>query len=118
LSQDAWSYPPQAGYRDDLDLTGYAVVATDGDVGKVEHAGATDGEHALVVSTGPRLLGKAMLLPLLVPAALVSRIDVDQQRIFVDRPARQIDDSPPYDTYTDETPAYRDEVARHYGLIT
>ncbi|WP_432936770.1 hypothetical protein ACQPXM_23695 [Kribbella sp. CA-253562] len=33
-------------------------------------------------------------------------------------PARQIDDSPPYDTYTEQTPAYRDEVARHYGLIS
>jgi hypothetical protein len=61
-------------------VSGKVVVATDCDMGEIEHTGAMDGEHVLVVSTGPRLLGRPMLHPLLVPAERVNKIDIGQQR--------------------------------------
>jgi len=37
-SYTPWSYRPSAGYQSGIDLTGYKVAATDGDIGKVDQA--------------------------------------------------------------------------------
>ena len=85
-----------------LDLTGYAVVAVDGEIGKVERAGETD----LVVGNGPWIFGRTVLLP----AGVVERVDHRSRTVHVDRTREQIKDAPEYAAAAD----YRDRLARYY----
>ncbi|ADB33032.1 hypothetical protein Kfla_3982 [Kribbella flavida DSM 17836] len=115
LDGDAWTFRPDAGHRDDLDLAGYTVHATDGEIGRVDRAELSGSRGGLTVSTGPRLLGHALLLPVLVPAGVVHHIDEATRTVHVDRSGREIDGGPPFDP-DDEAPAYRDSVAAYYGF--
>jgi hypothetical protein len=85
-----------------LDLTGYAVVAVDGEIGKVDQAGETD----LVVDTGPWIFGRTVLLP----AGVVERVDHRSRTVHVDRTREQIKDAPEQAS----APDYRDRLARYY----
>ncbi|GIF49754.1 hypothetical protein DFJ67_2889 [Asanoa ferruginea] len=85
-----------------LDLTGYAVMAVDGEIGKVEKAGETD----LVVDTGPWIFGRTVLLP----AGVVERVDHRSRTVHVDRTREQIKDAPEYNP----EPDYRDRLAGYY----
>ena len=85
-----------------LDLTGYAVEAVDGEIGKVDQAGDTD----LVVDTGPWIFGRKVLLP----AGVVERVDHQARTVHVDRTKDQIREAPEYA----EAPDYRDRLAHYY----
>jgi hypothetical protein len=63
------------------DLRGMSVEALHGGVGKVEEVIQERGASFLVVDTGPWILGKKVLLP----AGLVSGIDVDDELVKVER---------------------------------
>lgn len=90
-----------------LDLTGYAVRAVDGEIGRVEKAGDTD----LVVDTGPWIFGKKVLLP----AGVIQNVDLDEEKVYVNRTKDEIKDSPEFDEKTYREPAYRDRVGSYYG---
>ncbi|MEV4618126.1 PRC-barrel domain containing protein [Asanoa sp. NPDC049573] len=85
-----------------LDLTGYAVMAVDGEIGKVEKASETD----LVVDTGPWIFGRTVLLP----AGVVDRVDHQSRTVWVDRTRSQIKDAPEFTP----GPDYRDRLAGYY----
>ncbi|GIF70586.1 PRC-barrel domain containing protein [Asanoa siamensis] len=85
-----------------LDLTGYAVHAVDGEIGKVEQAGAAD----LVVDTGPWIFGRQVLLP----AGVVDRVDHQSRTVHVDRTKEQIKEAPEHADAAD----YRDRLAHYY----
>ncbi|SNT61181.1 hypothetical protein SAMN05421812_11320 [Asanoa hainanensis] len=85
-----------------LDLTGYAVRAVDGEIGRVDRATATD----LVVDTGPWIFGHTVLLP----AGVVERVDHRTRTVHVDRTKDQIREAPAYA----EAPEYRDRLAHYY----
>ena len=83
-----WEYRPDAGFAEGTDLTGYTVVAVDGDIGHVE---ATYNRRPayLEVEAGS-FFGRAVTLP----AGLVERIDSTEKRVYVDRTRDQIKDRP------------------------
>ncbi|MDG4822706.1 PRC-barrel domain containing protein [Asanoa sp. WMMD1127] len=85
-----------------IDLTGYAVAAVDGEIGKVEKATDTD----LVVDTGPWIFGRSVLLP----AGVVDRVDHQSRTVHVDRTKDQIKDAPEHA----DAPDYRDRLAHYY----
>jgi hypothetical protein len=94
------------------DLTGFDVEATDGHVGKVDEATMAEGATCLVVDTGFWIFGKQRMLP----AGVVSSIDVDERVIRVAMTKDEIKDAPDYDAtrhHADE-PAYHDEVGGYY----
>ena len=65
---DIWNY----GGSDDwssMDVVGYKVEATDGDIGKVDEKSNETEVGYLVVDTGPWILGKKVMLP----AGVISR---------------------------------------------
>ena len=77
-----WEYRADAGFVKGTDLTGYTVVAVDGDLGHVE--AEYDGEPAyLDVDVGSWLLGRHVTLPV----GLVERIDATERKdkVCVDR---------------------------------
>jgi len=108
-SYTPWSYRPSAGYQSGIDLTGYKVAATDGDIGKVDQATEDTDAACLVVDTGPWILGRKVMLP----AGVIERIDTDDEKVYVDRTKDQIKAAPEYDPDVDA--GYRDRLGGYYG---
>ena len=91
MTEDIWGYDPQH-YTTGTDLTGFKVEATDGHVGKVDQATYDVGSACIVVNCKPWLFGKHVLLP----AGLITAIDVHEQTIHVGRSKDQIKGAPEY----------------------
>src|SRR5580693_5228834 len=107
-----WSY--RQGVLDVAgDITGYSIHATDGDIGKVDKANNDTGSSYLIVSTGPWIFGKTVMLP----AGVVERIDHENKTVYVRRSKDDIKNAPEYDesTYRDE--AYRAELGGYYDRL-
>ena len=94
-----------------VDITGFEVEATDGSIGKIDEATYDVGSSYIVVDTGPWIFGKKVMLP----AAVVQRVDLDSQTVVVDRTKDEIKDAPEFDenSYRDE--AYRGRLGGYYG---
>jgi hypothetical protein len=107
---DIWVYGG-ADTRRDMDVTGFEVEAIDGGIGKVDEATDEAGASYLVIDTGPWIFGKKVL----VPAGIVDRIDLDEQKAYVNRTKDEIKSAPEFDPsrYREET--YRDELGSYYG---
>ncbi len=110
MAFDAWDYPASSGWTTDADLTGYKVHAMDGDIGKVDAATYETGSSYLVVDTGPWIFGQKVLLP----AGLIERIDVDDQRVYVAATKDQIKGAPEYDPDQVSDATYRDVFGSYY----
>ncbi|MEU2660468.1 PRC-barrel domain-containing protein [Streptomyces sp. NPDC007325] len=111
MTENVWSYKSTSGHLAGTDLTGYAVEALDGRIGKVDKHSDEVGDSYLVVDTGVWIFGKEVLLP----AATVVRVDVDDRKIFVDLTKEQIKDSPEFDREKHlDDPAYRQNVGGYY----
>ncbi|CAM5238447.1 hypothetical protein SCYAM73S_05652 [Streptomyces cyaneofuscatus] len=70
-----------------------ASEATDGSIGKVDKHSDDVTSSYLVVDTGVWIFGKHVLLP----AGTVSRIDTDDQKVYIDLTKEQIKDAPEFD---------------------
>jgi hypothetical protein len=110
---NVWTY--RDTLRTDLDtdgLVGYEVVATDGDIGKIDKASSETSRDYLVVDTGFWIFGKKRL----IPAGVVDRIDHADRQIFVSMTKDQIKQAPDYDeAMTSYDDAYYDKYASYYG---
>jgi hypothetical protein len=108
MSDDIWNYPETVGR---LDLTGFRVEAADGGIGKVDETSHDDDAGYIVVDTGPWIFGSKVLLP----AALIDRIDRDDEAVYVSRTKDEIERAPKFDEnqYRDEN--YRTAIAAYYG---
>jgi hypothetical protein len=110
MAQDLWTFRSDVGH-DRADLDGMSVEAIDGSVGSVQDViEDIDGAY-LLVDTGPPILGKTVL----VPAGLVTAIDVDNATLRVDRTKDEIKGAPDFEAGLGKDPAYRDALTRHYG---
>jgi hypothetical protein len=106
---EIWTYREQLFGAEDV--VGYGVEALDGSIGKVDEASSDTGSSYLVVDTGPWIFGKKVLLP----AGVVSGVDQDEEKIFVNRTREQIKDAPEFDESTYRDDVYRSEVGDYYG---
>ena len=107
-----WEYRAEAGFVKGTDLTGYTVVAVDGDLGHVE--AEYDGRPAyLDVDVGSWLFGHHVTLPV----GLVERIDVKERKVYVDRTKDQIAHAPryPIQAVADHVDYWESPGARHYS---
>jgi hypothetical protein len=94
-----------------IDLTGFKVEATDGEIGKVDESTYEAGGSFMVVDTGPWIFGKKVMLP----AGVIRDIDLDTETIFASRTKDEIKNAPEFDENRYHDPAYRDELAGYYG---
>jgi hypothetical protein len=105
-----WEYRADAGFVKGTDLTGYTVVAVDGDLGHVE--AEYDSRPAyLEVDVGSWLFGHEVM----VPAGLVERIDTTEGKVYVDRTKGQIEDAPRYDKAVTDHVDYRERLGSYYA---
>jgi hypothetical protein len=96
--------------RGGLDLTGYEVEATDGGIGKIDEATYEAGGSYLVVDTGPWIFGKKVMLP----AGVVEKIDVENEKVHVDRTKDEIRNAPEFDPSEYRTDGYREKLGGYY----
>jgi hypothetical protein len=93
------------------DLTDFEVEAIDGGIGKVDEASYEAGSSYLVIDTGPWIFGKKVL----VPAGIVDRVDLDEQKVYVNRTKDEIKNAPEFDESRYRDDAYRSELGTYYG---
>jgi hypothetical protein len=109
---DIWTYSEESGFAGGTsDIVGYKVEATDGSIGKVDDATYDAGSSYMVVDTGPWILGKKVMLP----AGVVSRVDHDDEKVYVNRTKDQIKNAPEFDEDAYRDDDYRERVGGYYG---
>ena len=110
MRTDIWTYSDQTMAKP-LKVEGFKVAASDGDIGKVDEATYDVGSSYVVVDTGPWILGRKVLLP----AGVIERIDLDNEKVDVRLTKDQIKNSPEL-TETDDyrSDAYRTQVGTYY----
>jgi hypothetical protein len=109
---DIWIFRAESGFGTETrDVAGYKVEATDGSIGKVDEATYDTGSSYIVVDTGPWIFGKKVLLP----AGVISRIDRDDEKVYVNRTKDQIEGAPEFDQASYREDDYRNRVGSYYG---
>ena len=94
-----------------VDLSGFKVEALDGSIGKIDESSNDVGSSFVIVDTGPWIFGHKVMLP----AGVISRVDPESEKVFVNRTKEQIKNAPEFDpdTYHDEV--YHGELGAYYG---
>ena len=111
-SVEIWTYREESGFGGETgDLAGFKVEATDGSIGKVDEASYDAGSSYIVVDTGPWIFGKKVLLP----AGVISRVDRDDEKVYVNRTKDEIKNAPEFDESSYREGDYRDRVGSYYG---
>jgi len=108
-TSDIWTYRETTWTQGDL--SGFEVEATDGSIGKVDEATNDAGGGYIVVDTGPWIFGKKVLLP----AGVVQDVDLDSQKVYVNRTKDEIKNAPEFDEDRYKDDAYRSDVGAYYG---
>ena len=102
-------------YREDLldpgDIGGYSIHAIDGDIGKVDKHNAETGQSYLLVSTGPWIFGKTVMLP----AGVIERIDHENKIVYVNRTKDDIKNAPEYEEGRQDDETYRTGLGDYYS---
>jgi hypothetical protein len=104
-----WTYQDQSLTTGQLN--GYSVEAIDGSIGKIDEATYDVGASYIVVDTGPWIFGKKVMLP----AGVISRVDHDDEQVFVNRTKEQIKEAPEFDAGLYRDDAYRGQLGSYYG---
>ena len=114
MRTDMWTYSDQTMAKP-LDVEGFKVAATDGDIGKIDEASYDVGSSYIVVDTGPWILGRKVLLP----AGVIERIDLDDRKVEVRLTQDQIKNSPELSEVDDHrSPAYREQIGTYYSTYS
>ena len=94
------------------DVKDFDVEARDGHIGRVDEASYDDSSSCLVVDTGFWIFGKKRM----IPAGVVSSIDVDEKKVYVSMTKDQIKQAPDYDANRHDMDAreYHKEVGQYY----
>lgn len=96
------------------DLKGYALLARNGEIGKIEQVYFDDQQWVVryfVVHTGSWLLGRDVLI---APRSVL-RVDAENKRIEVDLSREQVQESPPTSSERPVSRHYELEYHRHFG---
>ena len=106
---DIWTFSEPS--LDATGLVGFSVEATDGGIGKIDDATGDVGRSHLIVDTGPWIFGKKVLLP----AGVIDRVDVENERVHVHRTKDEIENAPEFDESRFSDEGYHSEVGTYYG---
>ncbi|MER5871395.1 PRC-barrel domain-containing protein [Streptomyces sp. NPDC002044] len=112
MTNNVWAYRQTSGHLRGTDLTGFKVEATEGVIGKVDKHSDEVGSSYLVVDTGVWIFGKEILLP----AGAITKVDVDEKKVYVDRTKDEIKGAPEFhrNKHLDDA-EYHDRLGLYYG---
>ncbi|MFD7445483.1 PRC-barrel domain containing protein [Streptomyces sp. NPDC059909] len=105
-----WGFPEDAGLAPGAQLVGYKVEATDGSVGKIDKHSEVVGRSYVVVDTGPWIFGHRVL----VPAGVVSRVDHENETVYVSVSKHEIKESPDFESGRDDDDVMRLRTIEQY----
>ncbi|MBB5085136.1 PRC-barrel domain-containing protein [Nonomuraea endophytica] len=108
---NTWNYRDDAGHDPTSSLIGYDVEATDGKIGSVDEESNEVGASYLVVDTGFWIFGKKVVMP----ASTITRIDPQEEKVYLARTKEEIKDAPEYDEKTYRDTDYQRQVGDYYG---
>ena len=106
---DLWRYNRNASTQG-IQLKGFDVEAADGHIGHVDDATEEVAGSYLVVDTGPWIFGKKVMLP----GALIERVDLDAQAVYIDRTKDEIKNAPEFDESLYQDESYRTNLGSYY----
>src|ERR671910_3146393 len=106
---DLWTYRDTT-WRGSA-LVGLSVEAVDGEIGKIDDATDDTTGSTIVVDTGTWIFGNKVLLP----AGVIDRVDLDEEKVYVNRTKDEIENAPEYDESRKADEAYRAELGAYYG---
>ena len=92
-------------------MVGFAVEASDGHIGKIDEASFDVGAGHIVVDTGPWIFGRKVVLP----AGTIERVDLADNKVYVDRTKSEIKDSPELKDVTRLDNAQREQVGSYWS---
>jgi hypothetical protein len=106
-------------YRDQTlrgrSLNGFDVEATDGRIGRVERTASDSTGSYLVVDAGTMApLGGRIL----IPAGLIDRVELDDERVQLRSTRDQLTAAPAYDWRVPLEQHHRDQFASYYGSMS
>jgi hypothetical protein len=107
---DIWTFRDYESWAN-TDIVGFTVEAIDGEIGSIDQASYDVGRSWMVVDTGPWIFGKKVLLP----AGVIDRVDVVDERVFVHRTKDEIENAPEFDESRFSDAGYHTEVGTYYG---
>ena len=107
---EIWTYVDQDSWTG-TDIAGFSVEALDGEIGTVDEATYEAGGSFLVVDTGPWIFGRKVMLP----AGVVTRVDVDSERVHVGLTKDDIENAPEFDDSTYRDDSYQHDLADYYA---
>ena len=90
---DIYTYRVDIFATEPVDVTGFDVEASDGHIGKVDEATTDAATSCLVVDTGFWIFGKKRM----VPAGVVTRVDTENEKVYVSMTKDQVKNAPDYD---------------------
>ena len=98
------------------DIRDFDVEASDGHIGKVDEATYDQASSCLVVDTGFWIFGKKRM----IPAAVVTRVDADAKKVYVNMTKDQVKNAPDYeaDRHRADEKGYHKEVGDYYEPYT
>jgi hypothetical protein len=94
-----------------MNLEGFSIEAIDGSIGKIDEATVEAGSGHVVVDTGPWIFGKKVMLP----AGVISSVDDDECKVYVNRTKEQIKNAPELDESLTHDEGYRGRLGSYYG---
>ena len=101
----------EGGAAATVDVVGFGVEATDGEIGKVDSASYAADDGWIVVDTGPWIFGKKVMLP----AGVLDEIDYESRTIRVRRSKEEIKGAPEYGGAQAADRGYRDALDGYYS---
>jgi hypothetical protein len=112
MTVNMWTYSAEY-LTEPIDIKGFKVEATDGEIGKVDEATYEVGTSSIVVDTGPWIFGRKVV----IPAGLIESLDLENGKVRLALTKDQIKNSPEYDASIDDyrSEAYRDRVGSYYN---
>ncbi|MFC4500889.1 MULTISPECIES: PRC-barrel domain containing protein [Streptomyces] len=116
IDDGIWSYPAGSGRAGGQDLTGYAVVASDGaTLGHVEREAAPFGMRHLIVDSGAWVFGRSTL----VPAGVVRAVDPAGRKVRLDCTRDEVKQAPRFRTDSETRDSgYLSGVGDYYARLT
>ncbi|MFI6393174.1 PRC-barrel domain containing protein [Nonomuraea sp. NPDC050540] len=108
---EPWTYREGVVSDTGVSLIGFDVEATDGKIGSVDEESSAVGDSYLVVDTGFWIFGKKVVMP----ASTITRVDTQEQKVYLARTKEEIKDAPEFDENTYREPDYRQQVGDYYG---
>jgi hypothetical protein len=111
MTVNMWTYSAEY-LTEPIDIKGFKVEATDGEIGKVDEATYEVGSSWIVVDTGPWIFGRKVVLP----AGMIETLDLEDGKVRVRLTKDQIKNSPEYDSTIDDyrSETYRDRLGSYY----